>query len=47
MISRSRCSGRDIWTLKYDLGYEDFDAFFNSKMEWHEEAGANYDDNTK
>ena len=24
-------------TLKYDLGYEDFDAFFNSKMEWHEE----------
>ena len=24
-------------TLRYDLGYEDFDAFFNSKMEWHEE----------
>ena len=24
-------------TLKYDLGCEDFDAFFNSKMEWHEE----------
>ncbi|MBC8509563.1 MAG: DUF1819 family protein [Chloroflexi bacterium] len=24
-------------TLRYDLGYEDFDAFFNAKMEWHEE----------
>jgi len=24
-------------TLSYDLGYEDFDAFFNAKMEWHEE----------
>ena len=24
-------------TLKYDLGFEEFDAFFNSKMEWHEE----------
>lgn len=24
-------------TLRYDLGYEDFDAFFNAKMEWHDE----------
>jgi len=24
-------------TLKYDLSYEDFDAFYNAKMEWHEE----------
>ena len=24
-------------TLRYDLGHEDFDAFFNAKMEWHEE----------
>ena len=24
-------------TLKYDLDCEDFDAFFNSRMEWHEE----------
>jgi len=24
-------------TLRYDLSYEDFDAFFNAKMEWHEE----------
>jgi len=23
--------------LRYDLGYEDYDAFFNAKMEWHEE----------
>jgi len=23
-------------TLRYDLGYGDFDAFFNAKMEWHE-----------
>ncbi len=23
--------------LRYDLNYEDFDAFFNAKMEWHEE----------
>ena len=26
-------------TLRYDLGYEDFDVFFNAKMEWHEELG--------
>jgi len=24
-------------SLRYDLGYEDYDAFFNAKMEWHEE----------
>jgi len=24
-------------TFRYDLSYEDFDAFFNAKMEWHEE----------
>lgn len=24
-------------TLSYDLNYEDYDAFFNAKMEWHEE----------
>ncbi len=24
-------------TLRYDLSYEDFDVFFNAKMEWHEE----------
>lgn len=24
-------------TLRYDLNYEDYDAFYNSKMEWHEE----------
>ncbi|MCU7814968.1 MAG: DUF1819 family protein [Candidatus Thiodiazotropha sp. (ex Rostrolucina anterorostrata)] len=24
-------------TLRYDLGYEDYDVFFNAKMEWHEE----------
>jgi len=24
-------------TLRYDLSYEDFDTFFNEKMEWHEE----------
>jgi len=24
-------------TFRYDLVYEDFDAFFNAKMEWHEE----------
>ena len=24
-------------TLRYDLVHEDFDAFFNAKMEWHEE----------
>ncbi len=24
-------------TLRYDLSYEDYDAFFNAKMEWHEE----------
>lgn len=26
-----------FFTLRYDLSYEDFDAFFNAKMEWHEE----------
>lgn len=24
-------------TLRYDLSYEDYDAFFNAKMEWHGE----------
>jgi len=24
-------------TLKYDLHHEDYDAFFNAKIEWHEE----------
>ena len=24
-------------TLRYDLSYEDYDAFFNAKMDWHEE----------
>ena len=26
-----------LLTLRYELSYDDYDAFFNAKMEWHEE----------
>ena len=31
-VIRERCL-----TLRYDIHYEDFDAFFNSKAQWHDE----------